>query len=173
MEAIEVKTAAEGCNSANPAQMTGERYPYRQLENEYSFRLLLITPDSEWDFTYTLEHSELAKTPYKALSYEWGLPSDEDPNITIDGHPVRIRKNLHEALKQLKSTIPPLSSLTLWVDAICINQHDNAEKKPASPEDGGNLFRSGEGHCMDWARGKRQRLRDGNPQPSAGLAIPA
>ncbi|KAK3949298.1 heterokaryon incompatibility protein-domain-containing protein [Pseudoneurospora amorphoporcata] len=120
---------AKNCSSnAGPNQLNGENYPYRQLEHQNTIRLLLIKPDSGEEVTYTLEHSEQAKTPYKALSYEWGLPSDDDPKITIDGHTVRIRKNLHEALKQIKSTIGHLSSLRLWVDALCINQNDNTEK---------------------------------------------
>ncbi|KAK1778457.1 heterokaryon incompatibility protein-domain-containing protein [Copromyces sp. CBS 386.78] len=127
MEANEVEMAAEKSN-AGPNQLTDEHYPYRQLEHENSIRLLLINPGSGEEVTYTLEHSEQAKTPYKALSYEWRLPSDDDPKITIDGHTVRIRKNLHEALKQIKSTIGHLSSLRLWVDALCINQNDNTEK---------------------------------------------
>lgn len=113
---------------ADPDQLTGENYPYRRLEHENSIRLLLITPGSGEEATYTLLHAELDNIPYKALSYEWGLPSDDDPNIIIDGHSVRIRKNLSEALKQISSVIHYLGFLFLWIDALCINQSDNAEK---------------------------------------------
>ncbi|KAJ4401436.1 hypothetical protein N0V85_005529 [Neurospora sp. IMI 360204] len=109
-------------------QISGERYPYRQLEHETTIRLLFITPGSGEEITYTLLHAELGNIPYKALSYEWRLPSDDDPKITIDGHPVRIRKNLFEALKQINSVIHYLGFLFLWVDPLCINQNDNAEK---------------------------------------------
>lgn len=88
----------------------------------------MIKPDSGEEVAYTLQHSELGKIPYKALSYEWGLPSDDDPNITIDGHMVRIRKNLFDCLKQTSSVIHHLGFLLLWVDALCINQNDGAEK---------------------------------------------
>lgn len=113
---------------ADPDQATGGSYPYRRLEHGNSIRLLLITPASGERVIYTLLHAELGDVPYKALSYEWGLPSDDDPDIIIDGHTVKIRKNLSEALKQISSVIRYVGFLFLWIDAICINQSDDAEK---------------------------------------------
>ncbi|KAK3489759.1 heterokaryon incompatibility protein-domain-containing protein [Neurospora crassa] len=129
MEAHEGGKTVGACN-AGPDQVTGKCYPYRQLDHENAIRLLSIIPGSgeENSSTYSLLHAELGKIPYQALSYEWGLPSDDDPNITIDGHTVRIRKNLSEALKQVSSVIRYLDFLLLWIDALCINQHDDAEK---------------------------------------------
>ena len=124
-----LERGANNCSSnADAGQQTGERYPYQQLEHENTIRLLFITPGSGEEVSYTLQHAELGKTPYKALSYEWGLPSDDDPNITIDGHTVRIRNNLFNVLKQISSAIHHPDSMFLWIDALCINQVDDAEK---------------------------------------------
>ncbi|KAK3392321.1 heterokaryon incompatibility protein-domain-containing protein [Sordaria brevicollis] len=126
-----VNGTAGPCN-AGPDQTTGlvECYPYRPLEHDNTIRLLLITPGAGEGAnpTYSLLHAELGEIPYKALSYEWGLASDDDPTLVIDGHPVRIRKNLFAALEQISSCIHHLSFYLIWIDAICINQNDNAEK---------------------------------------------
>ncbi|EGZ70011.1 HET-domain-containing protein [Neurospora tetrasperma FGSC 2509] len=144
MDAHEVGRTVGACN-AGPDQTTGECYPYRQLEHENIIRLLFITPSSgeEVSSTYSLLHAELGNIPYQALSYEWGLPSDDDPNITIDGHTVRIRKNLSEALKQISSVIRYLDFLLLWIDALCINQNDDAEKSQ-QVQKMGKIFSSAE-----------------------------
>lgn len=45
--------------------------------------------------------------------------------MSVNGEPVKITKNLHEALVAVRS---PSASLTLWIDAICINQEDKKER---------------------------------------------
>jgi hypothetical protein len=70
--------------------------------------------------------------PYEALSYTWGTTDDEeyvhvtdseDPNLTPPW--VRVRENLATALRHLRYPDRPR---TLWVDALCINQADVAER---------------------------------------------
>ncbi|KAH8725911.1 heterokaryon incompatibility protein-domain-containing protein, partial [Phaeosphaeriaceae sp. PMI808] len=65
-----------------------------------------------------------AGPPYKALSYTWGPPGDTR-EITIDGIVVPIRENLYQALYHLRY---PTTTRRLWIDAVCINQLNNAEK---------------------------------------------
>lgn len=62
---------------------------------------------------------------YEALSYVWG---DESAScqIRLDDCHFHIRPNLAVALRSL-SRQSPMERL-LWIDAICINQADNAEK---------------------------------------------
>ncbi|XMA16429.1 hypothetical protein WAI453_009220 [Rhynchosporium graminicola] len=73
----------------------------------------------------TLSHASLVDRPvYDALSYTWGDASLTTP-ILIDGSIVEVTKNLEAALRhfRLKDRI-----LTLWVDAVCINQQNDMEK---------------------------------------------
>jgi hypothetical protein len=62
--------------------------------------------------------------PYIALSYTWGDPNDPLP-IVIDGIVVKVTRNLHSALTNLRED---LVARPLWVDAICIDQSDDDEK---------------------------------------------
>ncbi|KAK6442070.1 hypothetical protein LTR95_001689 [Oleoguttula sp. CCFEE 5521] len=66
-----------------------------------------------------------AKTKYEALSYVWGT-SQAAYNITVNGEPgFNVTENLHRALARLRLKD---QSRVLWVDAVCINQTDLAEK---------------------------------------------
>ena len=65
---------------------------------------------------------------YDALSYTWGS-KEESVHIRLNEEWFPASHNLHEALQQLridqrKATKPR----KLWIDAVCINQSDNAEK---------------------------------------------
>jgi len=64
------------------------------------------------------------ETSYEALSYVWG-----DRHITrqifINGLSKRVTKNLEIALRHLRYVSQPR---VLWIDAICINQRNIAER---------------------------------------------
>ena len=64
---------------------------------------------------------------YEALSYVWGDLNDQLP-VSISGGntvTVTVTKNLHAALLNLRLRDDKHS---LWVDQLCISQHDNDEK---------------------------------------------
>jgi len=61
---------------------------------------------------------------YDALSYVWGDCTVLQP-ILVNGALFGITENLHAALVYLRDLAKPRY---LWVDSICINQSDNAEK---------------------------------------------
>ncbi|KAJ0287876.1 hypothetical protein CBS470a_005141 [Colletotrichum nupharicola] len=64
------------------------------------------------------------ETSYSALSYVWGSPI-ETQQIEINGRLFYITENLNDALWQLhRNGVDPW----LWIDAICIQQSDLAEK---------------------------------------------
>ena len=63
--------------------------------------------------------------PYETLSYVWGVASAKC-HIRINDCQFLIRPNLEAALRALAKQ--RTESFLLWVDAICINQDDNAEK---------------------------------------------
>lgn len=64
------------------------------------------------------------KPSYDALSYIWGDSATTKP-IEVDGFKIRITTNLEQALRHLRDV---KNDLTLWVDAVYINQSDSSEK---------------------------------------------
>ncbi|EKG14521.1 Heterokaryon incompatibility [Macrophomina phaseolina MS6] len=67
--------------------------------------------------------SLLDEPDYEALSYVWGDPQSTAP-IFVDGCVFLATVNLWRALRRLRRHYPR----TIWIDAICINQKDVAEK---------------------------------------------
>ena len=64
------------------------------------------------------------KGVYSALSYTWG-EALESRWIILDGKPYHVQPNLQQALKAIRERD---TELLIWVDAICINQKDLAER---------------------------------------------
>lgn len=62
---------------------------------------------------------------YTALSYFWG-PPNYDKTITIKGVEKKITSALHEALTYLRHE---KHSVLLWVDQLCIDQGNSADKE--------------------------------------------
>lgn len=62
--------------------------------------------------------------PYVAVSYVWGDASRTRP-IVVDGAIYHATENLEAVLRHLAHEG---QTATLWVDALCINQKDSAEK---------------------------------------------
>lgn len=65
-----------------------------------------------------------ASPKYEALSYTWGLPSESNFKIWVNGILVPVRRNLLCALRVLRRP----QERVLWIDALCINQNDESEK---------------------------------------------
>jgi len=63
---------------------------------------------------------------FAALSYAWFEPLLVEKTIFINRHPLVVTGNLHAALLCLRNRLT--RGLKLWVDAICINQKDLAER---------------------------------------------
>ncbi|EWZ81143.1 hypothetical protein FOWG_14719 [Fusarium oxysporum f. sp. lycopersici MN25] len=73
--------------------------------------------------TGTLRIVDLRNCPkFTALSYVWGKPSDK--TISCNGCDINITKSCYEALFSLREKC---GDVTLWVDAVCINQDDPDE----------------------------------------------
>ncbi|KAM3079139.1 hypothetical protein ACMFMF_004067 [Clarireedia jacksonii] len=71
----------------------------------------------------SLEHRKPAR--YTALSYVWGAPIF-DCNIKCNSQDQKITKSLFSALRHLRRDD---YSVMLWIDQICINQMDTAERE--------------------------------------------
>lgn len=78
----------------------------------------------------TISTAKLSSKPiYEALSYVWGKPVF-DRRVYIGDKELNITASLATALQQLRYRDRPRR---LWVDAISINQKDNAEKTSQIP----------------------------------------
>jgi hypothetical protein len=61
---------------------------------------------------------------YEALSYVWG-PPDSSATILVNDQPFRVSYLLFQALIHLRDK---KTSRALWIDALCVNQSDLAER---------------------------------------------
>ncbi|CAG8950453.1 hypothetical protein HYFRA_00006949 [Hymenoscyphus fraxineus] len=115
------------------------KYQYSPLKSQSQFRLIAFHREEQDDpraerLNCELAHFSLDDTAprYRALSYEWGFPSDDDPRIWINGMPHIIRKNLFCAMLELHSGQRGETKYGtphwIWIDALCINQEDLLER---------------------------------------------
>jgi hypothetical protein len=100
--------------------------------NSRRIRLLTIHSGSSdcqvecsWDW-FDLDSSNLR---YIALSYVWGSP-ERCCDIYINGRLTKTTESAIDALKMLRS---PWKSKVVWIDAICIDQDDAADKERQIP----------------------------------------
>jgi hypothetical protein len=134
-EAEELNIPSQPCESRIPTSVRSRIYrlwssskfeysPLNPTRNE--IRLLRLLPDSDIrSIKCTIFHAALDGHPqYGALSYEWGSRKHQK-SIFIDGHKVSVTKNLKAALTYLRSGN---MMRILWIDALCINQKDIAER---------------------------------------------
>ncbi|KAG0646461.1 Heterokaryon incompatibility protein [Hyphodiscus hymeniophilus] len=75
-------------------------------------------------YIMTFIQEKFASPAYKALSYAWGSPNVKRP-ILVNGCQHLVTVNLESALRRLRRID---IDITLWVDALCINQSDNTER---------------------------------------------
>lgn len=102
---------------------------YASLQDDgREFRLLILEPSTD---RLTPVRCKLARTScddddvkYAALSYTWGDRVSKTP-ILVNEVATQVTIDLEAALRHIRK---PSSAMVLWVDAICINQEDLAEK---------------------------------------------
>lgn len=91
-------------------------------------RVLKLLPSASFDapLECRLVHRPLYGDAdgYEALSYVWG-GKEFTAEITLETEPYFITPNLEMAMRHLRR---PSVERTLWVDALCINQHDLVER---------------------------------------------
>lgn len=101
---------------------------YASLQgDDRQFRLLILEPsaDSLAPIRCQLNQASFDDDPnYTALSYVWGDPRETTP-ILVNNIETRVTVNLEAALRHIRRSS---HIVVLWVDALCINQKDEAEK---------------------------------------------
>lgn len=115
-----------------PKTSANEAYIYKPLPNDNQHpyvRMFELAPSSRHtgplrgQMTECLLQSEVFRSS-EALSYTWGdLPATHP--LKIESKMFTIGKNLYDSLQRLRL---PDKERRVWVDAICINQADNAER---------------------------------------------
>jgi hypothetical protein len=102
-------------------------YVYMPLARNY-IRLLQLDPTADGTPIGRIEHIPLRigllTRKYNALSYCWGS-GEAVKSFICDGKVMLIRENLAECLKHLAASD---RVVPIWIDAVCINQLDDAEK---------------------------------------------
>ena len=97
---------------------------YEPLPGSNHIRLLHLEPGTG-NIQFTLRPVSLDDKPeYEAVSYCWGDVSDTRP-VYCGTISLEITNSLHTALRRLRYE---KEIRVLWADAICINQHNVAEK---------------------------------------------
>lgn len=101
-------------------------FSHRALRSE-EMRLVNILPGNQQDpLQGVIIHVQsTSPPPYRALSYVWGTDKQTKELVTPDGT-LGITLSLSKALHSLRRKD---QTITLWVDAICINQKDGREKE--------------------------------------------
>lgn len=106
--------------------MSRRPIPYKTLNEPNEIRVLQLQPSTGYELpTAKLVHTKLAnRQPFTALSYVWGTEKDHDL-LNCDGGKIRVTKNLGQVLRHLQHHT---DRSTVWIDALCINQSDVAER---------------------------------------------
>jgi hypothetical protein len=71
---------------------------------------------------------QLGDENYVAISYAWG-PPEPTAEIFVDGRNIKVRANLEAALRQFRTMRYFRQGGKIWIDSLCINQHDEEEKQ--------------------------------------------
>ncbi|ROV96325.1 hypothetical protein VMCG_07664 [Cytospora schulzeri] len=106
-----------------------EPYVYKPLDLSLdAIRILRLRPHYNINSEIQCELIEVylgaAGVPYEAVSYTWG-GTDKPLKIIVDACELHVTVNLYTALQYLQHAD---QERYLWIDAICINQDNNAER---------------------------------------------
>ena len=101
-------------------------HTYSPIPDDGTIRLLVLQPGAPSEpLRCRLFTANISTNPrYEAISYEWGDVTRRS-SIMCDGKHRSITMNSDISLRRFRKTNEPR---VLWIDALCINQEDDAEK---------------------------------------------
>ncbi|KAF2732825.1 hypothetical protein EJ04DRAFT_440424, partial [Polyplosphaeria fusca] len=106
----------------------GDRYSLLPLDRKRcETRLIQLLPSSDESSPIECKLYVVSRNDgpiYTALSYAWGNKAHVSP-IKVNGLDWWVTENLHSALTHIREAE---NAVTLWVDAICIDQKNDEEK---------------------------------------------
>ncbi|KAK8113396.1 HET-domain-containing protein [Apiospora sp. TS-2023a] len=111
-------------------------YQYQAIPNKGYIRLLEIVPaPDQHGIQVQLSSVSLDESTqtYDALSYVWGSPDQPRKVISVNGCRFEVYGSLYDILFSLRPNPDATAKVVLWVDAICINQEDVAERNAQVP----------------------------------------
>lgn len=118
-------TGLEPMSMPRPVHSMAAKTPQYKELGDAEIRLVRLLPERMSALRCELVHASLNKPPkYVALSYAWGDTSDTH-TLQVDGINMSITSSLFGALKALRRKS---GVVTVWVDALCINQDDGGER---------------------------------------------
>ncbi|CAN9201137.1 unnamed protein product [Alternaria alternata] len=115
-------------------------YEYEALENTPgAIRTFVLHPAEQLDdpILGELQHVSHESYKYTAVSYVWGNPLHVH-NIQISDRTFGVADNLFNVLRSLRDQAEPIS---LWIDAICIDQNNILERN-AQVQKMASIYRS-------------------------------
>ena len=113
--------------SALPFEAVAASFQHSPIDHSQpSIRLIHIERDLTPDgFIQCRIFNATTDAPYSCLSYMWGT-SPPSRTIVINGKLFRVRGNLYDFL--VVARLRRMPGQWLWIDALCINQEDVAER---------------------------------------------
>lgn len=111
-------------------------FNYDNLSGSKSKRFLKVLPTRANNMVQLQLWEEPTAVSYRCLSYTAGAPTPTFA-IQVNGCTMQVGRNLHELLTVAAKRF---ANKILWIDAVCINQGDNAEKA-VQVQTMGNTFR--------------------------------
>jgi len=108
-------------------------HQYKALsQNKREIRLLLLLPGETGDpvstkirHIYLQEHNHSRVSDWTCVSYSWRNAENQKELVWMNGEPFLVTANLYKALHHLRS---PSEPRLLWVDQMCIDQRNVAER---------------------------------------------
>ncbi|KAL0262752.1 hypothetical protein SLS55_001724 [Diplodia seriata] len=99
--------------------------PYYQCLDHHQTRVVELLPGAYKEkIVCQIYPIKISSGGYKALSYVWGSTRNPE-SISLEGYQHNVTKNLARALRRLRERD---RIVTLWIDALSINQEDFSER---------------------------------------------